>query len=102
MSFGSKITYRTIWYVAMGNAVLFILKSRLLRCAAWSGVNRVQVVLSGFSVRLLCFVKSKTVCRYGFMYLLAFVCRCDGDVICVEHDLNRCSGWWYVCSVNVE
>ena len=26
---------------------------------------------------------------------------CDGDVICVDHDLNRCSGWWYVCSVNV-
>ena len=24
----------------------------------------------------------------------ASVCRCDGDVMCVEHDLNRCSGWW--------
>ena len=31
-----------------------------------------------------------------------YPCRCDGDVICVGHDLNRCSGWWYVCSVNVE
>ena len=29
------------------------------------------------------------------------MCRCDGDVICVGHDLNWCSGWWYVCSVNV-
>ena len=28
----------------------------------------------------------------------ACVCRCDGDVICVCHDLNRCTGWWYVCS----
>ena len=32
----------------------------------------------------------------------ACVCRCDGDVICVGHDLNRCSGWWYVCGVNVK
>ena len=30
------------------------------------------------------------------------VCRCDGDVICVDHDMNRCAGWWYVCSVNVK
>ena len=30
------------------------------------------------------------------------MCRCDGDVICVGHDLNRCSGCSYVCSVNVE
>ena len=30
-----------------------------------------QMVLSGFSVRLLCFIQSKTVCRYGCIYLLA-------------------------------
>ena len=30
-----------------------------------------QVVLSGFSVRLVCFVQAKTLCRYGCMYLLA-------------------------------
>ena len=24
----------------------------------------------------------------------ACVCRCDGDVICVGHDLYWCSGWW--------
>ena len=41
-----------------------------------------QVVLSGFSVRLFCFVQATTLCRYGCMYFLA-VCRCDGDVICV-------------------
>ena len=28
------------------------------------------------------------------------MCRCDGDVICVGHDLNRCSVWWSICSVN--
>ena len=32
----------------------------------------------------------------------ACVCRCDSDVICICHDLNQCSGWWYVCCVNVE
>ena len=22
------------------------------------------------------------------------VCGCDCDVVCVGHDLNRCTGWW--------
>ena len=26
------------------------------------------------------------------------VCRCDGDVIYVGNNLNRCSWWWYVSS----
>ena len=34
-------------------------------------MNRVQVVLSGFSMRLFCFVQAKTLCRYGCMYFLA-------------------------------
>ena len=58
----------------MGSAVLFILKSRLLLYFAGSGV---QVVLSGFSVRLICFVQAKTLCRYGcmyFLYALVLVC----------------------------
>ena len=40
-------------------------------------MNRVQVVLSGFSMRLFCFVQAKTLCRYGCIYFLAslvFVC----------------------------
>ena len=48
-----------------------------------SGVNRVQVVLYGFSKRLFCFVQAKTLCRYGCMYFLAalvLVCVCV-DVI---------------------
>ena len=63
VSFGSKIRPRTFGCVAMGSAVLFILRSRLLLYSAGSGVNRVEVVLSGFSVRLFCFVPAKTVCR---------------------------------------
>ena len=34
-------------------------------------MNRVQVVLSGFSVRLCNVVQAKTVCSYGCMYFLA-------------------------------
>ena len=60
MNFWSKVRPRTIGCVATGSAVLFILRSRLLLYSAASGVNSVQVVLSGFSVRLFCFVHAKT------------------------------------------
>ena len=92
---GSKVMPRTFGCVAMGHAVLFILMSRLPVYFAGSGVNRVQVFFSGFSVILFCFVRAKTLCRYGCMYFLtrACVCRCDGDVIFVGHDLIWCSGW---------
>ena len=67
VSFGSKVRPRTFGCVAMGSALLFIVRSRLLLYSAGSGVNRVQVVLSGFSERLFCFVQAKTFCRYGCM-----------------------------------
>ena len=54
VSFGSKVRPRTFGCVAMGSAVLFILRSRLLLYSAGSGVNRAQVVLYGFSMRLFC------------------------------------------------
>ena len=59
VSFGSKVRPRTFGCVSMCSAVLFIFRSRLLLYSAGSGVNRVQVVLSGFSVRLFCFVQAK-------------------------------------------
>ena len=34
-------------------------------------MNRVQVFLSGFSMRLFCFVQAKTVCRYGCIHFMA-------------------------------
>ena len=43
----------------MGSVVLFILSSIMLLYSAGCEVNRVQVVLSGFMVRLLCFVHAK-------------------------------------------
>ena len=65
----------------MCSAVLFILRSRLLLYFAGSGVNRVQLVLSGFSVRLLCFVQTIFVCRYGCMYFLAALVLVCVDVM---------------------
>ena len=56
VSFGSKVRPRTFGCVAMGSALLFNLRDRLLCYSAGSGVNRVQVVLSAFSVSLFCFV----------------------------------------------
>ena len=58
VSFEYKVRPRTFGYVAMGSALLFIVRSRLLVYYARSGVNRVQVVLSGFSKRLFCFVQA--------------------------------------------
>ena len=68
VSFGSKVRCRTFECVAMGSAVLFIWRSRLLVYSTGSGVNRVQVVLHGFSVRLLCLSMKKTLCRYVYYY----------------------------------
>ena len=95
VSFGSKVRPRTFGCIAMG-CVFF--RSILVVYSAGSGVNRLQVVLSEFSMALFCFVQAKPLCRYGCIHLLAalvlFVCGCDGDVICVGHDLNRCTGLW--------
>ena len=57
VSFESKVRPKTFGCIAMGSAGF--------------GVNRVQVVLSGFSVRLFCFIQAKTLCMYGCMYFLA-------------------------------
>ena len=81
MRFGSEVRPRTFGCIAMCSAVLFILRSRLLLYSTGSGVNRVQVVLSGFSVRLFCFVQAKTLCRYGCMYFLAALMLVCVDVM---------------------
>ena len=55
VSFWSNVRPRICRYVTIGSAVMFILRSIWLVFSVGSGVNRVQVVLSGFSVRVLCF-----------------------------------------------
>ena len=48
VSFGSKVRPIIVGCVAMGSAVLFIFRSRLLLYSTGSGVNKVQVLLSGY------------------------------------------------------
>ena len=71
VNFGSNVRPRTFGCVTIRSTVLFIFRSRLLLYSTGSGVNRVPVDLSGFSVRLFCFVQATTLCRYGYMYLFA-------------------------------
>ena len=59
VSFGSKVRPRSFGCVAMGSALLFIVRSSLRVYSTGSGVNRVQVVLSGFSKRLFCFPRQQ-------------------------------------------
>ena len=44
-------------------------------------MNRVQVLLSGISMRLFCFIQAKTVCRYGCIYFLAALVLVCADVM---------------------
>ena len=82
VSFGSKVRPRTFGCIAMGSALLCIFRSRLLVYSAGSGMNRVQVVLSGFNMRLICFVQAKTFCRlHGCIYLLAALVLVCVDVM---------------------
>ena len=60
-------------------------RSRLLVDSAGSGVNRVQVVLSGFSMRLFYFAQAKTLCRYGCIYFLAALVLVCVDVMVMSY-----------------
>ena len=44
-------------------------------------MNRVQVVLSGFSMRLFCFIQAQTFCRYGCIYFMAALVLVYVDVM---------------------
>ena len=71
VSFGSKVRPRTFECVAKGSALSFIVKSRLPVYSAGSGVNRVQVVLSGFSKRL--FVLSRQKLYVGMVVCISWL-----------------------------
>ena len=65
--------------------VLYVsFRSRLLVYSAGSGVNRVKVVLSGFSMRLFCFVQANTFCMYGCIYFLAALVLVCMDVMVIS------------------
>ena len=80
VSIGSKVR-PTYWLRCMGRALLLVVRSRLLVYSAGSGVNRVQVDLSGLSMRLFCFVQAKPFGRYGCMYFLAALVLVCVDLI---------------------
>ena len=80
-SFGSNVRPRTFGCVAVGSALLCMFWSRLLVYSAGSGVNRVEVVLSGFGMILFCFVQAKTFFMYGCIYLLAALVLVCVDVM---------------------
>ena len=67
VSFGTKVSPRIFGCAAISSAVLFIFRSRLLLYSSGSGVDRLHVVLSGFSVILFCFVQAK-------LYVCMVVC----------------------------
>ena len=46
-----------------------------------------QVVLSGFSVRLFCFVQAKSLCRYDCMSFIAALVLVCGDVMVISSTL---------------
>ena len=82
VSFGSKVRPRTFRCVAMGSVLLYIVRSRLLVYSAGSGVNRVQVVLSGFSKRLFFVLfRQKLFVGMVVMYFLAALVLVCVDVI---------------------
>ena len=81
VSVGSNMRPRTLGCVAMGSALSCFFWARLLVYSAGSGVNRVHVVLSGFSMRLFGFIKAKTLCRYGCIYILAALVLMCVDVM---------------------
>ena len=81
VSVGSKVRPSTFGCVAMSSSLLYMFRSRWLVYSAGCGKNRVQVVLSRFSMRLFCFVHAKTVCMYGCIYFLAALMLVCVDVM---------------------
>ena len=87
VSFESKVRPRTFGCVAMCSALLWIFWSRLLIYSAGSGVNRVQVVLSGFSMRLFCFVQAKTL--YVWLYIFLGCTLACGSRTWISFDITH-------------
>ena len=61
--------------------LLFICSYSLVLCSAGSGVNSVQVVLTGLSIRLLPFVHVCIGCRYGCRHTLTAFLHVYVDVM---------------------
>ena len=71
VSFGSKVRPITFGCIAMGSALLFIVRSRLLVYSAGSGVNRVQVVF--LDLVRGCFVLSRQKLYVGMVVCISWL-----------------------------
>ena len=80
VSFGYKVIPSTFGCVVMRSDLLFIVRSRFL---IFYRVRSEQSAscLFGFSKRILCFVQTKMLCRYGCMYFLAALVLVCVDVM---------------------
>ena len=76
VSLGSRIMPRTFGCVAMGGAVLIILRSRMLLYSAGSGLNRVQVVC--LDLVRNCFVLSMQNLYVGMVVCISLLHSCLG------------------------
>ena len=72
VSFGSKVRPRTFGCVAMGSALLFIVRSRLLVYYAGSGENRVNKLFCLDLVRF-CFVLSMQRLYVGMVVCISWL-----------------------------
>ena len=71
VSFGYKVRPRTFGCLAMGSALLFIVRSRLLVYSAGSGVNIVQVVC--LDLVRVCFVLPRPKLCVGMVVCISWV-----------------------------
>ena len=69
--FASKVRPRTFGCIAMGNALLFIVRSRLFVYSAGFGVNRVQVVC--LDLVRGCFVLSRQKLYVGMVVCISWL-----------------------------
>ena len=72
VSFGSKVRPRTLGCIAMGSALLFIVRSRLLVYSAGSGVNR-ECMLFYLNLVRRCFVLSRQKLYVGMVVCISWL-----------------------------
>ena len=89
----TEILWMCVMYVCFGSKV----RPRTFKCVAMGSVQWTECNFFCMDLVWDCYVLSRqklldmVVCIWMLNYCS---CRCVGDVICVGHDLDRCSGWW--------
>ena len=92
VSFGSNVRPRILGCVARGRVVYVEVQIALIFRRVWS--ERGANCFDGIKCEIVMLCPEKNGMYIFLVYTRALVCRCDGDIICVGHNLNRCSGLW--------